>query len=124
MSRDDTRRKNSILHLWQEKAHASLKNELRDGPQANAIRLKTIECIESARSRWRAIEAIQGGLDLTSFKAIDDDNRVDATGFRGANYITDAAKVLSHDARREETTRPRGELHHGRSKSFISRCSA
>ena len=55
------------------------------------MRLKTIECIESARSRWRTIEAIQGGLDFTSLKAIDDDNRVDAAGFRGANYIADAA---------------------------------
>jgi hypothetical protein len=91
VTRDDTRRKNSILHLWQEKTHESLKDSLRDGSQVNAIRLKTIECIESARARWRAIESIQGGLDFTSFKAIDDDNRVDATGFRGANYITDAA---------------------------------
>jgi len=91
VTRDDTRRKNSILHLWQEKTHESLKDSLRDGSQVNAIRLKTIECIECARARWRAIESIQDGLDFTSFKAIDDDNRVDATGFRGANYITDAA---------------------------------
>ena len=91
LSRDDTQRKNSILHLWQEKTHESLKDSLRDGSRVNAMRLKTIECIESARSRWRTIEAIQGGLDFTSLKAIDDDNRLDAAGFRGANYITDAA---------------------------------
>ena len=41
VTRDDTRRKNSILHLWQEKTHESLKDSLRDGSQVNAIRLKT-----------------------------------------------------------------------------------
>ena len=43
LSRDDTQRKNSILHLWQEKTHESLKDSLRDGSRVNAMRLKTIE---------------------------------------------------------------------------------
>lgn len=55
-------------HVTEEES--SLKDSLRDGSQVNVIRLKTIECIEIARSRRRAIDLSRRVLFL-GFKIFD-----------------------------------------------------
>ena len=84
-----------VLDFGLEKSHEKFKDSLRDGNIENAIFLKSLECLEEAKSRWRTIEAIQSGLDFTTLKSIDDlESLIESGGHRGVNFVNGAALPL------------------------------